>query len=177
MGIIYRHCKILLNVVCMYLTIVTAPWMLALLESKFWNIHLKKKKTIVFSHLSLPLLLSWVSEEMEPLVGERKPQQFLSWASLLSGGICHLASRMRLVFPVWLVAVPGAGIPRRCPRFSDVCVSGSFSDILGDTLGTLGCFSLCFGRGRLWGPCHCRILPESLWNLTSFLTFSFAPSL
>lgn len=120
-----------------------------------------------------------MSEEVGPLVGERKRSNSFPELPLLSGGTCHPAA------PVWLVlwshwrrfgGSSWSSIPRRFPLCSDVCASGSFSDILGDCLGALGCFPLFSGRRKLWSPG--TVSPESSWRiLTSLLTFSFSSSL
>lgn len=56
-------------------------------------------------------------------------------------GICHSASR------VWLMAVPGAGIPR-CPFSSNVCISDSFAGYFGRLFWDTGLVSpLLWGGG------------------------------
>lgn len=104
------------------------------------------------SHFS-STLLSWVSEEMEPLVDERTPRWFLSWASVLSLWVA--SATQHLTCGSWQL------LGQAFPDVHALVMSIS-ATVLGHWVG----FPSALRRRRLWSPCHHGILPESIWNLT-----------
>lgn len=78
---------------------------------------------------------------------------------------------------MWLEAVLGTAILRRCPLSSDVCLQWLLHGYSGRLFWGTGLFSLCFGKRLLNRPGDGRLLRASALKLTSFVTFHFFPRL